>query len=300
MNERDCLLLQYIYEEQNLTRAAERLFITQPALTYRILQLEKEFGVAIISKRGKSIKLTAEGEYLVTYANKLLIDLRKTKDHLANMQNEVQGSLRIGFTSYFGRYKLPPLLKEFIHLYPKIDINVDSGLSSEIFELLLSEDIHVAIIRGDYKWFDQKHLIDEERICIISNEDIQLDQLPQLPRIIPKIERKAAHKYKNYTYSSLHQTIESWWNERFFAPPNITMKVDSYETCTEMVKNQLGYAIVPSVFVKPEDGLYCTDLITLDGQAITRKTWMLYRRTSLHLNVVDRFVEYLKKHYVRE
>lgn len=300
MDESDCLLLQYIYEEQNLTRAAERLFITQPALTYRIHQLEKEFGVAIITKRGKSIKLTAEGEYLVTYANKLLIDLRKAKNHLANMQTEVQGSLRIGFTSYFGRYNLPPLLKDFTRLYPKIDINVDSGLSSEIFELLLSEDIHVAIIRGDYKWFDQKHLIDEERICVISYEEIQLDQLPQLPRIIPKIERKLANRYKDYTYSSLHQTIEGWWNERFYVPPNITMKVDSYETCKEMVKNQLGYAIVPRVFVKPSDGLLCTDLITLEGHAITRKTWMLYRKASLHFNVVDRFVEYVKEHYARE
>ncbi|MFS0919665.1 LysR family transcriptional regulator [Brevibacillus sp. 179-C 1.1 NHS] len=294
MNERDCLLLQYIFEEQNLTRAAERLYITQPALTYRVHLIEKEFGVSILAKKGKGFKLTPEGEYLVSYANKLLIELRKTKNHLASMQDEIQGSLRIGFTSYFGRYHLLPLLREFNRLYPKIDINVDAGLSSELFELLLDEDIHVAIIRGDYKWFDEKYLLHEERICLISKEEIQLDQLPSLPRIVPKIDRKTAIKYKEYTYSSLHQTIESWWNENYIVPPNITMKVDSYETCKEMVINHLGYAIVPRVFAKPEDGLYCVDLIGTDGQPITRKTWMLYRQASLQFNVVTRFVEYIK------
>ncbi|MFD6443170.1 LysR family transcriptional regulator [Peribacillus sp. NPDC060186] len=290
MDEKDCMMLQYISEEQNITKAAERLYITQPALTYRLRQIEKVFGVPVITKNGKGIKLTQEGEYLVTYSQKVLVDLRKTKDYVVNMRNEVEGHLRIGVSSYYGLYKLPPILKSFISTYPKVQINVDSGWSSEIYELLLREDIHVGIVKGDYQWYDQKYLINEESICIISQEEINLDSLPTLPRINFKISKKTG----SYRYSSLSQTIDDWWHERFNESPKITMQVDSYETCKEMVKNGLGYAIIPRSFVNPSDELYRIDLIRKNGQAIKRNTWMLYRETSMQFTIVERFVNYIK------
>ncbi|MXQ55706.1 helix-turn-helix domain-containing protein [Shimazuella alba] len=64
MNEQDCLLMGYLDEERNLTRTAERLYITQPALTYRLQQIEKEFGVSIIVKDKRGIRLTPEGEFM--------------------------------------------------------------------------------------------------------------------------------------------------------------------------------------------------------------------------------------------
>ncbi|MET1180911.1 LysR family transcriptional regulator [Peribacillus simplex] len=290
MDEKDCMMLQYISEEQNITKAAERLYITQPALTYRLRQIEKVFGVPVIMKNGKGIKLTQEGEYLVTYSQKVLLDLRKTKEYVVNMRNEVEGHLRIGVSSYYGLYKLPPILKSFISTYPKVQINVDTGWSAEIFELLLQEDIHVGILKGDYQWYDQKYLISEENICIISQEEINLDSLPSQPRINFKISKKTG----SYSYSSLSQTIDDWWHERFNESPQITMQVDSYETCKEMVKNGLGYAIIPRTFVNPSDQLYSIDLIRKNGQAIKRNTWMLYRETSLQFTIVERFVNYIK------
>lgn len=70
MDEKDCLILQYLYKDQNLTKAAERLYMTQPALTYRVRQIEKEFQTEILAKNGKNIKMTPAGEYLVSYAKK--------------------------------------------------------------------------------------------------------------------------------------------------------------------------------------------------------------------------------------
>ncbi|MGG0662811.1 LysR family transcriptional regulator [Viridibacillus arvi] len=290
MNEKDCMMLQYISEEQNITKAAERLYITQPALTYRLRQIEKEFGVPVIIKNGKGIKLTQEGEYLVTYSQKVLSDLRKAKEYVINMRNEAEGHLRIGVSSYYGLYKLPLILKSFISTYPKVQINVDSGWSHEIYELLLHEDIHVGIVKGDYQWYDQKYLINEESICVISEEEINLDILPKIPRINFKVSKPGGSN----RYSSLSQTIDDWWYERFNESPQITMQVDSYETCKEMVKNGLGYAIIPRSFVNPSDELYTIDLIRKNGQAIKRNTWMLYRELSLQFTIVERFVNYIK------
>jgi DNA-binding transcriptional LysR family regulator len=80
VDEKDCLMLCYIAEEQSMKRAAERLYITQPALTYRLNQLEKEFAVPLIVRGNRGTKLTMEGERLVEYAKRNLRELTELKE----------------------------------------------------------------------------------------------------------------------------------------------------------------------------------------------------------------------------
>lgn len=294
MNEKDCLLLLYLQKEQNITKAAEHLFMTQPALTYRIRQLEKEFQVEILSKNGKNIRLTPAGEHLVEYAKRILSDLRKTKEFLLNLENELIGSLKIGVNSHFGLYNLPSILKDYIKMFPKVELNVDTGFSTEMMDLLVDGQIDVAIVRGDYNWSDGKYLLSEENVCIIANEPIDVKKLPQMPMINRK-EPKVLLKYKTSPYNPFEQSVEYWWNQRFIEPPIVTMKVDSYETCKEMVKKGLGYAIIPSVFLKQTDDLYNAPLIFKNGQEMKRRTWMYYREESMSLATVAEFVRYMKK-----
>lgn len=294
MNEKDCLMLQYISEEQSLTKAAERLFITQPALTYRLQQMERELGVPIIIKHAKGTKFTPEGEYLVAYAKKTLDELYKMKEYVANMRNEVKGNLRLGVSSYFGLYKLPPLLKTFISLYPEVQPIVTCALSSEIVELLMQEEIHLGVIRGEYPWLYAKYLLHDEHICIISREPIDLDKLPELQRIDYK--QPISHSPGAVTVP-FSDAINAWWRERYQIPPKITMQVDSYETCREMVKHGLGYSIIPGIFVTPSDGLYKLDLVRANGEPMKRNTWMLYKESMLQLAVVDRFVGFMKEQH---
>ncbi|RNB78675.1 LysR family transcriptional regulator [Brevibacillus nitrificans] len=282
MNEKDYLMLKYIYEVQNLTKAAELLYITPPALTYRLQQLEKEFGVSILTKNGRSIEFTPEGRYLVQYAKKALIDLRKTKDHMLNMGSEVQGTLRLGVSRVIAHYKLPPILKEFLNLYPKVEINVNTGISDEVYDLLRSNEVQVGIVRGSYTWSEQKHLLKEEGVYIISKNPLRIEDLPIIPRI----------NYRNST--DFNEEINNWWYERFTDPPLINMQVDTFEICKEMVKNELGYAIIPQIFLYEDDPLYKEELITRNGTAVTMKTWMLYRESSTHLAMVGKFVNHLK------
>jgi DNA-binding transcriptional LysR family regulator len=299
MDEKDCLLLIYLYKDQNLTKAAERFFMTQPALTYRIRQLEKEFQVEIFSKSGKKVRMTPAGEHLVEYAKRILIDLRRTKEFLLNMSDELTGSLKIGVNSHFGLYNLPPLLKSYMKMFPKVQLNVDTGFSTEIMDSLLEGQIDLAIVRGDYNWTDQKHLLSEENICIIANQQIDLERLPQLPMINRK-EPSVLQKYKTSPYNPYDQSIEYWWNERFHEQPLITMQVDSYETCREMVKEGLGYSIIPSVFLKESDELYSTKLIFKNGLEMKRRTWMYYREESMGLATVSEFVHFIKRMFEEE
>ena len=291
MDERDYIMLHYIYEEKNITRAAERLYTSQPSLTYRIQQIEKNLGIQVLVRNGKSLEFTPEGEYLASFARQMLGHLRNFHDHLANIKSQVQGTLRIASTSITARYYLPKVLKEFSTMYPHIHINVDTGKSGDVIQALENEEVHVGIVRGEFDWPEQKHLISRENICLIAKEEIDLSLLPQMHRIFHR-SSKSTHKTKHY--DTMSEKILTWWNERFSTPPIFSMQVGSYEACKEMVINGLGYAIIPRNFIKPDDDLYVQELVLKNGEVLYRNSWLLFRESCLELLFVRKFVEYIQ------
>lgn len=285
MNERDWNLLTILYDEGTITKAAKKLYISQPALTYRIKQIEKEFNSFIINRGKKGVIFTNEGEYLVDYARTMIKYLRRTKDELINMKDDVRGTLRLGVSSNLALYQLPVLLEGFLKNYPKVEISLTTGWSSKIHDLLLKEDIHIAILRGEHSWSGKQIVLNEETLCVASNEKIDTNYLPKLNLI----------KYQ--TDFHLKNTFDEWWQNSFNIPPKVSMEVDRIETCKELVKKGLGYAFFPSICLKESDNLYTVDL-DFDGERILRKTWLLYRDELLELNVIKAFVEYAKTFYL--
>jgi DNA-binding transcriptional LysR family regulator len=281
VDSKDWIILETLYEEQNITKTAERLYTSQPSISYRLQQIEDEFGVKLVFRNKKGIKFTAEGEYLIKYARNMIEELRKTKDYIQNLGGIIQGTLRLGVSSTFAQYKLPKILKNFLHHYPNVKVNVKTGYSSEVAQLLQNDDVQIGIIRGDYNWYDQKHLVHQEHLSIISKDMIHIKDLPDLPRI----------NYK--TDPSLNQVIDNWWAQNYSKPPQNIMKVDKIETCKEMVKLGLGYAIIPDICLT-QNHHFATQKLLLDNwEPLKRNTWLNYRSKSLELSVVREFVDFV-------
>lgn len=282
MDSKDWNILVTLYEEKNITRAAERLYISQPAITYRLQQIEEEFNVKLVHRNKKGITFTSEGEYLVEHSKKMLKELRYTKDRILNISQDVSGTLRIGVSSNFAQYKLPKILKKFLDRYPNVQFSVKTGYSSEISKLLYEDEVQVGIIRGEHNWYEKKHLIFQEKYCVISKDEIHIDNLPHLPRI----------NYK--TDPLLKQTIENWWYYKFNTPPWIVMEVDKIEACREMAKHGLGYAIIPEICLTPDQNLKAINLTNENGEPLLRNTWLCYREFSLEFSVVEKFVQFVR------
>ena len=285
MDERDWIVLQTLYQEKNITKTAQRLYISQPALTNRIQQLEREFGITIVNRGRRGVQFTPQGEYLAKSANKMLLTLQNIKDNVLNMENNLVGTLRLGVSTFFTDYMLPNLLKRFKEQYPNIEFKVTTGFSSHITELIHNQDVHISIVKGDYNWNDQKRLLFEESICIASKEEISIQNLPNLPRI------------DYHTDLLLQNSIDNWWSERFTLPPQVNIEVDKVDTCKKMVVNGLGYAIMPSLILNDVHDLNKMDIQTIEGKPIVRKTWMFYHKDSLQLNIVKAFVDFMEKEF---
>ncbi|PPA69123.1 LysR family transcriptional regulator [Jeotgalibacillus proteolyticus] len=283
MDQKDWQILKAIAEEKSLTKAAEKLFITQPALSYRLKQLEESFQTKLFFRTKKGIEFTSEGEYLVEYAEEQLKKYLHLKDEIFNIGNDVRGTLRIGVSSNFAQYKLPALLKKFSTSYPNVQFKVLTGWSTEIMSLLNQSQIHLGILRGDYEWEGEKLLLTKEQLYIISKNKILLDELPQLPFIYYK------------TDNSLKRLISSWWNDHFTKSPLTAMEVDRQETSKEMVKNDLGFSVVPEICLTPSDELYTEGLHYKNGEPVLRDTWLMYRTDFIQLTIVEAFIDFLIK-----
>jgi DNA-binding transcriptional LysR family regulator len=285
LDERDWMVLQTLYKEKNITKAAQLLYISQPALTNRLHQLEKEFGVIIVNRGRRGVQFTPQGEYLAKSAQEMLLTLQKIKENVLNMEDSVAGTLRLGVSNFFTDYMLPNLLKLFKEQYPTIEFKVTTNFSSHIAQLIYNQDVHIGIVKGDFNWKDRKHLLFEESICIASKEKIDIHDLPNLPRI------------DYHTDTSLKNSIDKWWSEHFTQPPLVSIEVDKVDTCKKMVINGLGYAILPSLILKDVNDIHIADIKTIGGKPIVRKTWMIYHEDSLKLNIVKAFVDFIENEF---
>ncbi|WP_057912058.1 LysR family transcriptional regulator [Peribacillus muralis] len=282
MNERDWHILKVLHEQKNITKTAQSLYISQPSLTKRIQQMEKEFHLKIVERGARGVQFTPQGEYLANCAEEMLIRLREIKETAFNMGQEISGTLRLGVSNYITLHKLPGLLKMFRERYPLVDFHVTTGWSNEVLNLIYKEEVHVGIVRGDYQWSGAKHHLFEETICIASKEKVAVGDLPSLPRI----------DYK--TDALLKAMIDDWWRNNFQGPPLVGMEVDKGDTCKEMVKNGLGYGILPSVLLEHDRTLRQLDLRDGQGNPLIRNTWMLYHEKSLEFKLVNEFVRFVE------
>lgn len=281
MDEKDWQMLKALAEEKNVTRAASRLYISQPTLSYRLRALEQDLGVDLILRNPGGIIFTSEGEYLLSYAQNMLQELSKTKDHLQNMKGSVQGVLRLASSSVFAFYELPAILKGFQQLHPQVEILLKTSRSHSVSRLLQKGEVSLAFVRGDYLWREEKHLIAEEPICLAAGRPLDISDLPNHPGIV-------------VSPSDIQDMVDEWWQQTFTVPPYIAMEVDSMDTCRQMVLNGLGWGIMPAIGLKGYDSLYKKELYWKNGEPLTRRTWLMCRDSFLELPVVQAFVEYIK------
>lgn len=277
MNEKDWLIIHTVWQHQNITRAAQQLYTSQPALSYRLKQIERKLGVALFEEGGRQLTFSAQGRYLAQHAAKMLNDSQQLRQTLQNLSQPRQGELRIGVTSNYAAYRLPAILARFSEIHSGIRVNLVSGLSEEMYQKLQREEVHVALVKDDYHWRHGKRLVDEDDYWLVSQQPLDLRFLPQLQQIRINHGGHITH------------LIERWWNANYSLAPRVAMQVDKLEVCLAMVERGLGYAIVSSYQPLPEG--ICRQPIRVAGEALKSRTWLLYHHASTEASVILPFVE---------
>ncbi|MTI54694.1 LysR family transcriptional regulator [Geosporobacter ferrireducens] len=285
MDSNDWIMLKTIRKEHSLSRTAERLFISQPSLTYRLNKLEKEFGVKILNRHSNGVSFTIQGEYLLKYAEEMLEKLSLVKDTVQNMKDSTRGTLRLGVSTVFAKFKLAPILKTYQERFPDVEIILKTGSSTlQLPDMLFKNDVDLIILRADIDWPEKKHVILEEPHGIISAHPIAFHQLPHVPWI----------QDDSVVITKFDEVFYKWWQVQFSTPPPaLITQVNSLEACIQLASHGLGWTIVPKIHIGNRRSLFFSPLLWPDGQPMLQKTFMLYRNEVLERSAIKMFIDYV-------
>ncbi|MDM8534092.1 selenium metabolism-associated LysR family transcriptional regulator [Clostridiaceae bacterium HSG29] len=138
--------LIYIVEYKSFSRAADKLFITQPTISNHINKLENELNTTLLIRNKKEVKLTFEGEIIYNYALNALQMEKNIKEKLNVFNQDISGNLEIASSSIPERYYLLNEINEFHNKYPNVKFTLKKYDSCEIINLLLKQKINFGIV----------------------------------------------------------------------------------------------------------------------------------------------------------
>ena len=156
-------------EERNFSRAAERLHMTQSAVSQNIQNLEKSYKVELFNRLGRTVELSEAGQTILPMVREVLLAARLLEDGLQEVNNQIGGELLIGCSTSAGKYLLPTLLAEFRHDYPAVHPCVKIISRESVMERLLNRTIPIGIASRqiEHREIESVPLFDDRIILIV-------------------------------------------------------------------------------------------------------------------------------------
>jgi DNA-binding transcriptional LysR family regulator len=250
-------------------------------LSKRINAIEQELGITLIIRSRQGIHFTPEGEEVLRRTAKAANQLKLMRETIETNKGLVCGTLNAGVSINYAMFRLSGILLEYQKLYPSVNTHIITGQSKNLYLQLMEGTVDVAILRGEYNWAGTKFLLEKERICAIYShkyKDLSFHE-------IPYIERKTDIDYE--------RDASRWLREHNFQPERSGIYVDNIITCVEMVKQGLGWSMVPEICLKNFDG--CVQpLYFQNGRAFERSTYGFCSEAALELPQIKAFLNVLK------
>ena len=137
-----------VAEHLSFRKAAEHLFLTQPAVTLQIKALEDDLGVRLFDRAANQVSLTPKGSILLRYAKKIAALASAADQELGAEDGTFSGDLSIGVSTTIAQYVLPRLIGAFLAEHPRVQLSLHSGNTEQIVELLLNGKVTLGLIEG--------------------------------------------------------------------------------------------------------------------------------------------------------
>lgn len=279
----DWEILYKLYETPNMTKVADMLYISQPSLTKRVKNMEKEFEVKIMNRTSKGVKFTPEGEYLAKRAKEYIAFIKDVKEGLNSYKTELEGTIKVGSPYTYSKFELTDVLFEYSKRNKNVKFEIINDQSNNLFKMVLRNHIELGFICGDFEGDVNKVLVKQNKAYIVSKEPIDLEKLPQMQRIDYKTNDKSK------------EILDRWWRKTYGENPPIGMFAGYIEFAWQLVDKGLGYAccFLPEGFEKVYN-VCLTPLFDDDGNSIIRNTWLVYPKNKQMSVVVKDFVKFVE------
>ncbi|WP_150151396.1 LysR family transcriptional regulator [Fusobacterium nucleatum] len=280
MDEKDWRFIDLLYKEKSISKVSNKIFISQPALSSRLLKIEDEMGVKLILRTNKGVEFTEAGIYLAKEANKMMIYLSKLKETLLQINENTKNIIVIGAGNYTVKYRINDILNNFKNLNSNIQFKIINTKSRDINNLLQDGTIDIGFGCNLYKWDGKRNLLEKEKVVVISKKEITLEDLPNLEMI----DYQTDLKFK--------KSIIDWYNDSYKSSPNIGIFVSSLDLCLSTLIVSDYYAIVPQHLVENDLRFHILDA-TNNLNSLYRSLWILYRDNFKENKLLTSLINYI-------
>lgn len=237
----------YVALTGNFSKAGEVLFISQPTVSARIKTLENEIGYELFNRNGKNVKLTKEGETFLPYAKTILQHMQDGLGAIKQTNRNTEVELAISVVLTVANDFLPVLVNDFHNTFPYIKLVVHTGHSHNVLDKVLNHEVPIGISRSvSHPQIDTIHLIDDEMVLVIYPDHTFST------RETVSVHEVASEKLILFNHGSLDRTLINKAFNSMNVKPNVVLEVDNIELAKEMVKKQLGIAILPLFSIRDD------------------------------------------------
>lgn len=277
----DYELLLQLNQIGTVRGTAKAVLISQPAVSQRLKFIEEYFGEQIFIRTSKRLKLTPSGELILQHAKEVVQRELAIKNMLAASSSEVRGTLSIGCSTVISQRYLPKILAKFMALFPLVQVDLVTGMSEDIKQDY--SKYHVTIVRGAPIKDLTSTLLFKDALYIFDTKPFTKGEIKKRPLISFKSD------------DGLEELINHWILHQDHINAVQKISVDQIETCKQFMKQGLGMAVLPkSVSASLMDEFPHLPL-ELEGEMISRDTWLCYQTEFRKLPQVASFVELLLK-----
>ncbi len=258
---------------QSFSRAAEKIYRTQPAISAQVRLLEQECGEKLFDRSGKRVLLTPAGEILRGYAQKMLDLHKEALQAIAELNQTARGKLHIGANEATCLYVLPKTFARFKQLYPLVQISIYRNFSHKIVQKVQEGAVELGIVTLPQTannmevipvFRDEVQVVVPASHPLAKNRSVTVEEVANFPLILPKT---------GHTRVLLDRILRDYREH-----VQISMELASVETIKKFVGAGLGISLISRTYAQAEVAAGLLKLIPLEGLKLYRELGLIYRR----------------------
>lgn len=295
MNLQQLVTFSTVVAEGSMTAAAEKLYLTQPAVSQQIRNLEDELGVNLLVRGVRQAKPTVQGQMLFDYAKKIIALTQAAQVAVQTLGEGIKGSLRVGAVNSLGLYMLSPLVGTFLRQNPKVNLTLFYSEGPEVLKALQRGELDVAILPDvqqeygkDLSGLESKPLLKDEVWLVASARAMAVPSSIKLKDLEERPIASLRGEYPGFD-RALQEALRS-------ANVNLkpTFETNNVGTLKKVIESGLGWGFVPAHSVRKQVRAGRLTQIEVEDLKYSVEVSYYYRKGEGNTQVTDVFYGALK------
>jgi DNA-binding transcriptional LysR family regulator len=259
---------------RSVSRAADALFLTQPALTARIQGLERDLGAQLFVRTPRGMRLTEAGEVFLPFAARSLETLADGRRLVNAFERGGAGRLSLGAAPAVSTYVLPAVLKRFSISHPRVAVSVRTGHSEEMLELVLREQADLGLVRALRHPDIVSTPLYEDRLILVSEPEHRFAKAGRMA-----LEEIVDEQLILFDRTSSYTELTNALFRGAGVVPVGYMELDNIDAAKKMVQQGFGVALLPHTAVADELEVgSLTEIEIVDAEPVRRQIVAIRRR----------------------